>query len=711
MKRYRMGLALQFQAAILLLLLGAMALIALLWIRQGQSQNEVINIARGSTHALLTEQVRVTGEAQVKQLAEALTNPMYFFDLDAVGTLARSALRGSDVEYVLVFDANGRVLHDGSGDIATYGQPMSDALARTVVAERALTSHRRGNLLDVSAPISVGDDRLGGVRIGYSLAAMNRSEDQALAELRTQFGKVNQKSLTWLLLSAALALLALAAAATLQSRLVRPIKLLVDAAQRIEAGDYTSPVPASKRNDELGDLVRTFARMRDSVSRHDREIRRMAYSDALTGLSNRLAFRESLEQRMRALKGAGQSLALLFADLDEFKRINDTFGHEAGDDVLLQVAGRIASAVTAAGGGDSLVARFGGDEFVVLVQAEDAQVDADVHALASQLAEILLREMAEPFELQGRQVLLGTSIGVALFPEDADSASLLMKNGDIAMYQAKSAGKNCYRFYSREMDEASERRVHMEQDLRGAWDRDELQVVYQPIVRTSDRVLLGAEALLRWNHPVQGPIAPTQFIDIAEQSGLIGEIGAHVLNEACRVAAQWTPSPGADSAPFIAVNVSARQLRTGDLLQQVQDALSTHGLAPERLHLELTETAVLSDEFDVSVLLASLRQLGTRIWLDDFGTGYSSLSHLRRVPVDGLKIDQSFIADLLDDPDDLALTNAIVAMAHSMGLTVVAEGVEQEAQLDLLRARGCDMVQGFLMARPLAMFEFNRLLG
>ena len=285
-----------------------------------------------------------------------------------------------------------------------------------------------------------------------------------------------------------------------------------------------------------------------------------------------------------------------------------------------------------------------------------------------------------------------------------------MKNGDIAMYQAKVAGKNCFRFYSRIMDQAVERRIRMEHDLRGAWGRGELSLAYQPILRTRDRVLVGAEALLRWNHPDDGAIAPAVFIDVAEQSGLIEAIGAEVLRAACREAAAWPVSPGAGEPLFIAVNVSPRQLRSGNLVHQVGAALEEAGLAPERLHVELTETAVISGEVNASVLLAELRKTGVRVWLDDFGTGYSSLSHLRRVQVDGLKIDRSFITDLLRDPDDLALTSAIIAMAHSMGITVVAEGVEKRGQFDLLRERDCDFAQGFWLGHPCTAEEFARLL-
>ena len=711
MKRGGLSLQMRFYAGILLLLAVFVLVTVMLWQRQQSSQHEVSEVTRKAMHGLLSEQVRVDGEAQVRQLSDALANPLYYFDLDAVGALARAALREADVDYVLVYDAQGRILHDGSGDIAAYGQPMNDPLAAEVIASTGPHTRMRGQVLDVSRPIMIGDQRLGGVRIGYSLEGMARDEAQAMSGLRGQIDEVGRRSLMWLLLlCAALAVVALAAVAMVQRLLVRPIQALGDAAREIEAGNFDSPMLASTRSDELGDLIRTFGRMRDSVARHDRDIRRVAYSDALTGLSNRLAFRESLDQRLRALQGAGRQLALVFADLDDFKRVNDTLGHEAGDEVLLQVASRIDQAVKSVRGADAMVARFGGDEFVVLLQAADAEPDGDVRGMVTRLAEALVRDLGEPMLLHGRQVFLGSSVGIALFPDDAGTASLLMKNGDIAMYQAKVAGKNCYRFYSRTMDQAVERRVRMEHDLRGAWDRGELSLAYQPIFRTRDRVLVGAEALLRWHHPEDGAIAPSVFIEVAEQSGLIEAIGPEVLRSACREAAGWRTPGGAGEPPFVSVNVSPRQLRSGDLVKQVADALDESGVAAERLHVELTETAVISDEANATGLLARLRQLGVRVWLDDFGTGYSSLSHLRRVQVDGLKIDRSFITDLLRDPDDLALTSAIIAMAHSMGITVVAEGVERQGQFDLLRERDCDLAQGYWLGQPVSAAEFARML-
>lgn len=710
MKRFRIGLQGQLIALMGLALIIFATLMLLLWQRQNTMQSEVTRISGKAMHDLVIEALRRRGESTATQLADSLTNPLYYFDLDAIGTISRAAMRQPDVSYVLVYDTQGRIIHDGSGDIPTYGQPMRDPLAYEVVRARGLHAQWTDNIVDVSSPIHLGDQRIGGVRIGFSLASVRATEERASAGLRSSLAELGSRYRTLIgLLMLSLLALGIGIVLVIQRTLVGPVRRLADAAREIEAGRFGGTAPVSHRNDEVGDLVRAFGRMSQSVARHDRDIRRMAYTDALTGLSNRLAFRESLDQRLLELRGVGKQLALLFADIDDFKRVNDTLGHEAGDEVLVQFSTRIRAAVERLGGEEAQLARFGGDEFVILLQSS-VQPGDEVRAKASRLAENLVAELSRPIMIQDRQVFLGTSIGITLFPEDASSATMLMKNGDIAMYQAKVAGKNCYRFYSRAMDQAVERRVRMEQELRGAWERGELSVAYQPVYRLRDNRLVGAEALLRWHHPEQGMVSPAVFIDVAEQSGLIETIGPQVLRVACRDAVRWQGEFANDEPLFVSVNVSPRQLRSAELPGLVEECLRETGLPPSQLHVELTETAVIGDELHASTLLSRLRSIGVKVWLDDFGTGFSGLSHLRRVPVDGVKIDRSFIADVLRDPDDLALTTAIIAMAHSLGITVVAEGVEKEGQYAILRERGCDLAQGYWLGHPSSAQDFARLL-
>jgi diguanylate cyclase (GGDEF)-like protein len=698
--RLRFGLQARYFALMLATLVLTSAAFATAWYQQRSGFREVASISREAMHESAVQGVRKRGEAIARLLADAMTNPLYYFDLASVGEIARSTLQQSDISYVLVFDREGRVIHDGSGDIPTFGQPMADPFAWEAVAADALHTQWSDSVVDVTHPIRLGDETLGGVRVGLSLAGPARAEQEAQDAMMQRAELSSSRSLRLLgLLFGGLFVVGLGIAWLVSRGLVHPIRRLALAAHQVEAGNYHSAPLSGTRRDEIGELELAFARMSESVGRHDRDIRRLAYGDSLTGLPNRLAFREQLDERVNAAIAAGSRIALLFVDLDDFKRINDTLGHDAGDEVLAQFAARIRQCMMRAVGDEPEVARFGGDEFVALIAGDD------VRDTAAHVAESILAELQRPLQLHGRQVFLGASVGITVFPEDAATAAMLMKNGDIAMYQAKVAGKNCYRFYSRAMDQAVERRVKLEHDLRGAWERGELSVAYQPIFQLASGRLVGAEALLRWQHPEHGMIPPSVFIDVAEQTGLIEAMGRQVLVRACTEAMRWKRE---GEEPFVSVNVSARQLRLGDLASVVAAALEESGLVPSRLHLEITETAVMGDEIQTSALLARLRATGVKIWLDDFGTGFSGLSHLRRVPVDGVKIDRSFVADVLRDPDDLALTSAIIAMAHSLGITVVAEGVENEGQFAVLRERGCDHAQGYWLGRPMAATELAR---
>ena len=703
--RLRLGLQARFLALIGGTFLMVACLSLLLLRMERRLQGEVEAQGLGAMHDMAMQTLRQRGEGAAAQLSDQLANPLYYYDLEAIGAIIRGARKLPDVSYVKVFDPRGRVVHDGSPDIDSYGQDMDDALAPAAVAAQGVRVQWSTHLLDVSAPIRIGERRLGGVRIGYSLDGIRKYEADARERLRSRLAGLNERHVHWLLLLLLiLAVASLLAAWLLQRGLVRPIRRLARAAGEIEAGNFGAQGPESARSDEVGELIRAFTRMRDSIVRHDRDVWRLAYTDNLTGLTNRRGFRESLGERLATLSGGHSQLALIFADIDDFKRINDTLGHEAGDEVIRQYARRISSAVGRLGGPDALLARFGGDEFVILVQGEDVRVQAQ------RLAEALIEDFRNPIILHGRSAFLGTSIGISLFPDDAIDATELMKCGDIAMYQAKQAGKNCYRLYSRAMNEEASQRIRLEDELRGAWARGELQVLYQPIWRVADRSVVGAEALLRWQHPLHGAIPPSQFIAVAERSDLIAEIGPRVLREACAAAARWRGHAGRP-APFVSVNVSSRQLRDGDLPEQVTACLRESGLPASRLHVELTETALLRDEALAAGLLTRLHEAGVNIWLDDFGTGFSGLSHLRRVPVDGLKIDRSFVADVETDADDLALTTAIIAMAHSLGIRAVAEGVETEGQFALLRERGCDLAQGYWLGYPLPADEFAKLLA
>jgi diguanylate cyclase (GGDEF)-like protein len=391
-------------------------------------------------------------------------------------------------------------------------------------------------------------------------------------------------------------------------------------------------------------------------------------------------------------------VAVLLLDLDRFKVINDSLGHDFGDKLLCALAQRLRQIVREA----DTVARLGGDEFVILL-AEVAEVDD-----AGLVAAKILRLLAEPHRLDEREITLTASLGVSLFPRDSDDGATLIRNADMAMYRAKRDGRSAFAFYSPEMNRRIRETLDLEGALRQALERDEFRLHYQPKVDLPSGRVIGCEALVRWHHPQRGMVSPADFIPLAEETGLIVPLGTWVLKEACRQARAWQDA--GLPALNIAVNLSARQFRKGDLPQLVEEFLRETGLNPSLLELELTESMVMDDPAGAERTMRTLKELGVRLSLDDFGTGYSSLNYLRRFPVDSLKIDRSFIRDVATDPSGASVVTSVIDIAHNLGLTAVAEGVETREQLVFLLGCGCDMLQGFLFSKPLPAEEFADLL-
>lgn len=427
--------------------------------------------------------------------------------------------------------------------------------------------------------------------------------------------------------------------------------------------------------------------------RQDARIEHLAYHDSLTGLPNRALLMDRLSLSLAHAQRHESQLAVLFLDLDRFKTINDSLGHLLGDQLLKRVAARLRAVLR----DDDTVARLGGDEFVILL--------SEVHDVAdpAHVADKLMAALAPPFQLGEHELHVTGSLGVSLFPRDGDDAETLLKYADTALYKAKDAGRNAYRFFSPDMDARAHHRLKLENELRGAVARGELILHYQPKLGLMGGEVAGVEALVRWQHPVAGLIPPDQFIPLAEETGLIMEIGAWVLLEACRQLGQWRAAGLSDLR--MAVNLSARQLQRPGLDTQVLAALSSAGLPPDSLELEITESSVMDDPDQALALLRRLSTIGVAISIDDFGTGYTNFAYLRQLPLQRVKVDRSFIQHLsaLDDQGDAAaIVEAIIAMAHKLRLRVLAEGVETAAQHDRLQALGCDEVQGFLHGRPMA---------
>lgn len=457
-----------------------------------------------------------------------------------------------------------------------------------------------------------------------------------------------------------------------------------------------------------------LAIVRDITERKNSEekIYNLAYYDELTELPNRQLFSQSLERTIQIAQRDDEKFAILFIDLDRFKRINDTLGHSIGDELLRQVARRLEQCTRS---GDSVarldptdedggikLARLGGDEFVIILYGIDSE---DVVAtIASRIISVL----TPPFSCEGHQFVVTPSIGIALYPQDGQNGEQLLMNADSAMYRAKFSGRNNYKFYSETMRTKSLHRLDLENEIRKAIDDEQFELYYQPKVDAETWELVGAEALLRWFHPVRGEIGPVDFIPVAEETGLIVPIGQWVLREACKQVKVWSTSP--TGAVPVSVNISPHQFHADSLYEDVLGAASDADIDPRLLELEITESVLLQDLDNTLIALQRLKDAGVSLSVDDFGTGYSSLSYLKRFPIDTIKIDRSFVKDLDTDLDDAAICAAILAMSQQLGLNVVAEGVETEEQLAFLRRHGCNQIQGFLCSKPLSVENFSAML-
>ena len=453
--------------------------------------------------------------------------------------------------------------------------------------------------------------------------------------------------------------------------------------------------------DPAGMPLRLSGAFQDVTERRraDDRIRRLAHYDDLTGLANRNLFSYHLSRALSHADRYHERFSLLFIDLDRFKNINDSLGHDVGDSVLKIIGQRLTDSVRAA----DLVARFGGDEFVVI--AEEVATPED----AAGIARKLLAKIEEPVFAQGQEFILTASIGIATFPDDGRDMQTLVKHADIAMYRAKERGTNTFEFYTSGADSVNVERLSLESRLkRAVSDMSQFVLHYQPKISVAQGHITGVEALVRWVSPDRGMVPPSEFIPLAEETGLIGAIGEWVLDSACRQSLAW----GAAGLPpvRIAVNISARQLYADHFVAQVHRILADTGVDPGSIELEITESVMMQNVQQMVERLAETKQLGLRIAIDDFGTGYSSLAYLKRLPIDCLKVDRSFVQDLLTDADDATITRAVIALAHSLRLEVVAEGVETEAQFEFLRDLGCDQIQGYLFSKPLPAAEVEELL-
>lgn len=616
-------------------------------------------------------------------------------DLGFLDSLSHNMSAGKSGDLFFT-DANGTILFHP--DKTRKGQQIDHALFA-----RITNISDRKTLLD--APYRDAPGHYQAIRLDDWLHAVAAYEQSEFSDKRSNLGQ----SVT-MIAGVAILLTIAFLFAVLKSLLIRPIQKLGSAAREMGRGQLLVPINVDTR-DEIGDLANTFREMGENLNHYHEQVHYVAYHDSLTGLPNRLMFKDYLKRATAEARRNNQELSILFLDLDNFKRINDTLGHIAGDNLLEAFAVRLQACLretdvishSPLNDSESVMARLAGDEFIIMLPRTTGPANAQ------KVSRRVLELMSEPFVINKQELYISSSIGIALFPDDGDNVDDLMKNADIAMYHAKKSGRNNYQYFSKRLNEESLFKLKIESKLRHAVENNELEMYYQPQVALGTGEIAGAECLLRWKDEELGMVSPDVFIPIAEEYGLIIPFTEWLINDICTRAQAWSKEYAAHTT--MAINISAIHFCGHDLEGLIYNTLQQTGFDPKRLVIELTETSVLQDPGLAIRTLGRIQSMGLQTSLDDFGTGYSSLNYLMQLPLDKLKIDRSFIVNMDKGEKGIAIVSAIIAMAHSLGLEVIAEGVEDESHIPLLRKMRCDIAQGYYIAHPMPAAEFELLLS
>lgn len=658
---------------------------------------------RSELHRLL--EGKATAMADVA--SASVVKPFLNRDLVALGRVLAPVKADSAVLDVFVFDDQGRVIHDGTDTIMHYGRDITPTLPDDGFGESLSDSRILEQMLIVSKPLFAGNKYVGGVQVRMSLVPLGSEVQAAGLRFAEIAARRQSEGLIWIGFTSLLLLaIGLVLAWFASRQLVHPIKELVSYAKRIGRGQYDIDIAIS-RGDEIGELASAFNDMSRSLATSTSEAVYHAYHDTLTMLPNRRQLCDTLAAalaRATARPDSGSG-ALLFIDLDDFKRVNDSLGHSVGDTLLTELAVRFRDVLRSAPWLGSTfdeklppVARWGGDEFVVVLDWIDSPRDA------ATLAQQLLDETAKPFNIAGFELVVGASIGLTIFPEDSATAEELFRFADMAMYQAKESGKNRYQFYNYRMNELGAENLALEAELRSALENHEFCLVYQPLYDGHRQEVVAVEALIRWNHPERGLLGPDQFLEIAESAGSITEIGEWVISNALNDLGRWQAAGATDLR--LALNISSVQFHKHNIAELLAAALENTDIDSRAVCVEITESQLFRNMDIATTMLRRIKALGVKVWIDDFGTGYSSLNRLRRLPIDGIKIDQSFVRGIMNSEDDRSIISIIIMMTQSLGLEFAAEGVENLEQYNFLLRRGCNVMQGFYFGAPMTATEF-----
>ncbi|NNF51968.1 MAG: EAL domain-containing protein [Gammaproteobacteria bacterium] len=656
--------------------------------------HEYESVTMSAIESHLEEQLRERAEVMTEYLAQDLSNALLVYDLQAMLRQLGTATAQSDVLFAYVYGADGLIVHDGSPEITEFGRPLDELLGWEASILREPRAVLSGKDLEFVRPINLGAEALGGVAVGLSLKVVAAETAGLSSELRQLSGQSLRKEISYaatftLLFVLAGALLALVTA----RRLAGPIRRLAGHARQVGRGQFGQQVDI-RRNDEVGDLVSAFGNMQQSLEANQKEIAYLAYHDPLTGLQNRASMITALNELCADCRQKETMGAVLFIDLDDFKPVNDTLGHEAGDAVLRSTAKRLlaclesdlASGCIIGGEGLKSAARLGGDEFTVML------TNLGDEMRAASICDEILKELSRPFEVNGREIFIGASIGVSVFPQDGRDAESLLARADVAMYHAKRHGKHAHKFFEEHMLEETRAKLFLINDLRSALSSEGLTMHYQPIVAAASGRVIGAEALVRWQHPRRGLIKAAEFIEVAEKSGEIERLGQWALDKVCADLAGWRES-GLDGL-FVSINISSQQLMRADLHDYVTGALSRWGLGSRDLRIEASEDRFAKNAEGATSVLREWNAAGFEIWIDNFGSGAGSLTSLLGVPARGIKLDPSFIKGITTNERLRTFVSSIIKMAHSLQLEVCAVGVTSAALADWLKENGCRYLQG-----------------
>ncbi|EGA70234.1 sensory box/GGDEF family protein [Vibrio sinaloensis DSM 21326] len=666
-----------------------------------QQSDEIYEKIALSVEQSLEKKVEDQAISLAKTLSNQAFNPLYHYNVSSALHLLQSNLSQPNIESIYIIDKEGLIFHDGTNDIVSFGEPHAKSdLIRQVLNTQKIVKENQENHLYVAAPISEGDKHLGVLFIEmntHKLTAELKNNKQHLVAM----GELDSERMRrWQLIFSAVGVICgVAMAYSVGNSFANPISQISSQLKQTKDGRF-SLVVDEVRYRELRQLVGAFNGMQKSVNDHNARIEHMAFHDQLTGLPNRFRFIESVDKQMNS--NNNQLIAILFIDLDDFKFINDNFGHHVGDEVIMQVCQRIEQVVSSQEFANvtapCVLSRVGGDEFMLMVP-----YSAEMRVSA--IADAILKAVIQPIDHQQSKLSCSASIGIACYPDFGSDAESLCRHAELAMFERKQKGKNAYTIYTHSMDKTIQERLYIERELRRAMDDlSQFELWYQPKFDVATSRIIGAEALVRWNHPTQGYIRPDKFIPVAESTDLILTLGEHLIKLAAKQASIWVKQYGEEF--YIALNLSPRQLYRQNLVEIFATSLEQNQLHANALHVEVTETLLMSDSAKIKAVLHNLRKMGIQVWLDDFGTGYSSLSYLQEYQFDGVKIDRSFIYTLSSENNNTSLIEAILSIASSMKMMSVAEGIETDYQLARLKQLGCQYGQGYLISRPLPAAEF-----